>query len=171
MYTVGFSTQTKNLLSRLIRWFSKSQFSHAWVRYYHPLYEKDIVVDADAVGIIEKPYHLYVPNLDNVVELVPPEGFNAQEGIKALADTLGTQYDYASIIGRLWYYLTKKLSRQFKWMKLKVFNPFANHKLDVCVENQLRFLQAGGVLKDVNPEIESPQSVYDRLIALGWKKL
>ena len=51
MITVGFSTRLKNPISMAIRAVTHSEFSHTWVRYTHPFYRRDFVVDAGLGGI------------------------------------------------------------------------------------------------------------------------
>jgi len=123
----------------------------------------DVVVDADFRGIIEVSYLEYVRQIDDVVELVPPNNLDLSRGMPALLETLGDAFDVGSMIGRPWVYF-------WRWMGKKVRNPLGNPLIDCCVENVCRFLIAAGALEhSVDAEQEDPQSLYDRLIAMGWK--
>lgn len=162
MITVGFSTTRGNFFSWLIRKFSGSKFSHTWVRYYHPLYKLDFVVEAGTKGIIEIPYEVYMRKITSVVELQPPADLDAEEALVALGPSIALPYDYGSVLGRLWV-------RVSRWFGQRVRNPFRNRRRDACVDNAFRYVQALGVLADVDPEEETPESLHKSLIALGWR--
>jgi hypothetical protein len=159
---IGFSTRRKNPVSRVIRWVSKSRFSHAWIVYYHPIYHCDVVVEADAHGIVELSYGRFRSMNDDVLEMLPPDDVSLDHGMTGLGPTLGTPYDYGSLIGRAWVYLGK-------WLGRKVRNPLRNVKKDCCVEHAYKLLQCSGQLLGVDPEQESPQDLHDRLALLGWR--
>lgn len=165
MITAGFSTKNKNMLSRVIRWFTKSRWSHCWIKYDHPIYNIPIVVEADLTGIVEKPYNLYKNEINDIMELVPPEGVDLNLGMPALGMSLNEGYDYLSLVGRIWVLFMRKFGKSVK-------NPFGDKGRDCCVENQLRLLQAAGALsQDIDTEVETPQSVYEKLIAAGWLEI
>lgn len=162
MISIGFSTRKTNILSRLIRYFTKARFSHTWVRYWHPIFKCDVVIDADIRGIVEVHYEDYIKTIDDVVELIPPPGLDLTPSMTVMADVIGDDFDVPSMVGRLWVYL-------FRWLGKKVKNPLRNPKKDCCVENVLRLLvPADAVPKDIDPEVEDPQSVYNLLLARGW---
>ena len=163
--TIGFSTIKGNLLSRAIRWFSRSNFSHIWVSYWHPLYLQRMVVEAGIHGNVEIPYNSYVSTLDNVVEFTAPDGIDLDLGLPALGSALGMKYDFGSLFGRIWVIFCK-------WLGRKVKNPLGNPKRDACVETVLRLLQAADPsLANLDPEVESPETVYEALCKQGWKRL
>lgn len=163
--TVGFNKNYPNIVSRMIRDVTKSPYSHCWFRYYHPYYEKDIVVEAGFFGVVERVYDTYVVEHSkhgaSVIELVPPAGTDLMPGLKSVGEVVGSPYDYASLVGRLWVYL-------MSWLGRKVKNPWGNPREDVCVENAIRMLRGNGMLKNVDQEVESPQSLYNRLLEAGW---
>lgn len=165
MTTVGFSTREKNVLSRMIRWFTKSSYSHCWVRYWHPIYKMDLVIEAGTFGIVELPYeHVIRENQPNI-ELVPPAAVDIAVGMPALGTTLGAKYDYPSLVGRIAVIVAR-------WFGKKIKNPLGSPKQDCCVENVIRCLaQADPRLAVLDPEVESPESLYDRLIEMGWTQL
>lgn len=164
MVTVGFSTTKGNLFSWLIRKFSSSKFSHVWVRYYHPLYKLDIVVEAGTKGIIEIPYKVYIRKITSIVELQPPADLDAEEALEALGPSIALPYDYGSVIGRLWVKISKFFGQKIK-------NPFRNRKRDACIDNAYRYVQALGLFPGIDPEEETPQSLYDRLVKSGWRSI
>jgi hypothetical protein len=162
---IGFSTQKKNLLSRTIRWFTGSKFSHCWVRYYHPLYRMNVVVEADLKGIIEIPYDSYVTRNDDIAELEPPDGklVDLVASLPVLGITLGRRYDVESLIGRAWVFL-------WRWFGVKVKNPFADPKEDACVDSVIRLVsQVDPEFLALDAEVQTPQGVYDLLVKNGWR--
>lgn len=162
MIGIGFSTQKKNWLSKLIRWATKSDFSHTWPVYDHPLYGTRIVVDADLKGIFEVRADVYLAKVDDEVILVPPEGVNLEEGMAELSEDLARPYGVLNLIGHGIVLLLRKIGARIK-------NPFRNSKKPACIETSYALLQGAGVLMEVDPEEETPQSLHDRLIALGWR--
>lgn len=162
MISIGFSTKKDNLISLIIRDVTKGKFSHCWIRYYHPLMQGDVVIDADLRGVVEVPYAPYVAQLNGVVELVPPVGVDLMAAMPAMLVSLGDDYDVASLFGRLWVYFCR-------WLGKKVKNPLGNPNKDCCVESVVRLLKPAAVLPaSTDGEVEDPQDVYDKLIAAGW---
>lgn len=162
MIGIGFSTQKKNLLSKLIRWFSKSDFSHTWPVYDHELYGTRIVVDADIKGVSEVRADRYLAKVDDEIILVPPEGVDLARGMAALSEDLARPYGVLNLIGHGIVLIYRRFGRRIR-------NPFKNWKKPACVEVSYRLVQAAGVLTDVDPEEETPQSLHDRLVKLGWR--
>lgn len=164
MIGVGFSTQKKNWLSKLIRWATSADFSHTWPVYDHPLYGTRIVVDADVKGIFEVRADRYLAKVDDEVILVPPEGVKLEEGMAELSDALARPYGVLNLIGH-------GIVLLFRRMGARIRNPFRNSKKPACIETSYTLLQGAGVLMEVDPEEETPQSLYDRLIKLGWRSI
>lgn len=160
MIAIGFSTRSM-WLSDLIRKITHSRFSHTWIKYNHPLYQADIVVEAGLTGIVEAEYNSYKSQITDIVQLIPPAGVSLEVGMTAIGLTLASKYDYGSLIGRLWTIVGSWIGRKWK-------NPLRNTKKDCCVENVYRLLQANGLYLDVDPEQESPESLYERLIKDHW---
>lgn len=164
MIGIGFSTRKKNILSRLIRWFSHAEYSHTWPIYDHPLFQERIVVDADIreireVGVVE-----YLKEVDVHVVLVPPAGIDLSTGMPTLAHELARPYGVLNLLGH-------GIVLFFRRLGAKIKNPFKNSQKPACVEVSYALVQAAGVLKDVDPEEETPQTLHDRLVSLGWTPL
>lgn len=163
MIGIGFSTNKKNLLSKIIRWGTNAEFSHTWPFYDHPLYGTKVVVDADIKCIMEVEDDTYLKKVDNATMLVPPEGVDLSKGMPELGDLLSRPYGILNLIGHAIVVIFSKLGKRIK-------NPFKNQKKPACIETSYCLLQASGVLTEVDPETESPQSLHDRLITAGWKR-
>lgn len=165
MILVGFSTRRKNLLSRLIRWGTNSEFSHTFLSYDHDLYKTSIVVEASLRGIIEMAFTKFIASADTVLMLSPPEGTKLEKGMPAIASTLGDGYDGLSLFGRVFVIVAK-------WFGKKIRNPLGNVKRDCCVESVIRCLvEAEALPPIIDAEVESPQSLYEILKALGWSEV
>jgi hypothetical protein len=162
MIGIGFSTVKKNLLSRIIRKATASEFSHTWPVYEHPLYKSLIVVDADIHNIHEVETDVYLKKVDNAIILVPPDGVDLEAGMPALGKLLSRPYGVLNLIGHGIVILLAKFGRRIK-------NPFRNQKKPACIETSYCLLQAAGILVDIDPEEETPQSLHDRLVKLGWR--
>lgn len=162
MIGIGFSTKKKNLLSRIIRAATDSEFSHTWPVYDHPLYGTRIVVDADIKGVFEAKADEYVKTVDDVVVLCPPEGVDISAGMPALSEELARPYGVLNLIGHGIVLLLRRFGKRIR-------NPFSSWKKPACVEVSYTLLQAAGLLTDVDPEEETPQSLHDRLVKLGWR--
>lgn len=162
MIGIGFSTQKKNFLSKLIRWATSAEFSHTWPVYDHPLYGTRIIVDADVKGIFEVRADQYLAKVDDPVILVPPEGVKLEDGMAELSEDLARPYGVLNLIGHGIVLFLRKIGARIK-------NPFRNSKKPACIETSYALLQGAGILMDVDPEEETPQSLHDRLIALGWR--
>jgi hypothetical protein len=163
MIGIGFSTKKKNLVSRLIRWGTHAEFSHTWPFYDHELYGTTVIVDADIRCIAEVEADVYLKQIDDPVMLVPPDGIDLRKGMPALGQELDRPYGVLNLIGHALVVLLSKLGKRIR-------NPFMNQKKPACIETSYCLLQAAGVLTDVDPETESPQSLHDRLLAAGWKR-
>ena len=165
MLAIGFSSRKGGIagwFSGLIRKATKSKFSHVWVRYYHPVYTSTVVIEASLLGIIEKPYSSYLKEITDVVELKPPTYFYMELGMPAIGKKLGTSYDVGSLFGRL-------IVSAARYIGFKIKNPLRNPNKDCCVENVIRCLQAvNNKYSDLDMEVESPQSLYERLLKDGW---
>lgn len=164
MIGIGFSTQKKNLLSRIIRWGTNAEFSHTWPFYDHPFYMTIIVVDADLRCVTEVESDTYFKKVDGIVMLVPPAGQDLSSGMPDLGDYLARPYGVLNLFGHGIVVMFSKLGKKIK-------NPFRNKKKPACIETSYRLLQSAGFLKDVDPESESPQSLHDRLLILGWQQV
>lgn len=162
MIGIGFSTVRKNLLSRIIRAATSSEFSHTWPVYDHPLYGTKIAVDADIRHISEVETDVYLKKVDDAIILIPPDGVDLAPGMPALGKLLDRPYGVLNLIGHGIVILFSKFGRRIR-------NPFRNQKKPACIETSYCLLQGAGILTEVDPEEETPQSLHDRLVKLGWR--
>ena len=164
---IGFST-TKSITSRFIRWITRSRFSHSYVRYTNGNLKAEMVIDADPRGIIEKPLERVYGENSSWVELVPPTREKKRllkRNLQFLAPTLGTEFDYLSFFGRAVVIIGDFFRKKWK-------NPLSNKRKDICVENCLRLaVGAEPSLWRLDWESETPESLYEKLVDLGWVEI
>jgi hypothetical protein len=141
--TIGFST-TDKLASRLIRAWTRSKVSHAWVVV--PLLEQPFVIGAEWQGFIAMPYdkfvkqnkvlheHQYEVPMAHVIELLT---------------WLSTPYDFLAILKHV-------LRPLFSWRK-------ATPQYLMCAEAVCRF--APELFVGIDPEWATPELLMNSLLA------
>lgn len=127
---VGFSTSKTNLISRIIRWFTKGRTSHTFVVYWDTDFERDMIMEATEGGFKITPFSRYEKSL--VAIFVPK--YPIDVGLKKAVDWLGEGYDYEGLFGMAWVELGR-------WLKRKWHNPLHNSKTMFCSEAVVRILQ------------------------------
>lgn len=165
MIRVGFSTCRKNLISRIIRWFSKSQTSHAWLLLEGSFLGMDMVLQATEGGFQLTPYETFKSGND-VVCLIEPV-CPLDEGVRKAADWLGGNYDYFGLIGSAVVLIGR-------WFKRKWKNPLNAPHAMFCSEAVVYVLQAANYpgAAALDPSATTPQDLMDFLAppSLGLPK-
>jgi hypothetical protein len=131
--TIGFSTDPKSWVSRLIRWFTRSQCSHTFVTVEDQTLGR-VVVESDAGGVqvvmwqrFNTPGNTVVGAYVPTVDLLP--------ALKvAMTDYLNDEYDYSGVVGMAWVMLWRRLKR-------RVRNPLHRSKTLFCSAFVTRVLQ------------------------------
>lgn len=123
---IGFSTDPKNFVSRVIRWFTKSTVSHCFVVYYDTEWKRDMVLESEgglggSVRIVK-----FDPDSPYIVKLITPK-HSIEEGMDRVVDYLGDVYDYGGLLGMAWVILGR-------WLKKKWANPWHASKAMFCSE-------------------------------------
>lgn len=151
--TIGFST-TNKLISRFIRWITKSTCSHAWISYYDSTLGLRLVLQAESWGYEARPLSRWSRQNILVAEYVPI-GADLSDNLKWIASYLGSKYDYkAAILSGLWRWFGR-------WIKGKFKDP---SKL-MCSESVIRFLQRGEAypcMMHFDPEVTHPKRIMER---------
>ncbi len=145
---VGFST-TGGLLSRLIRFFTRSRISHCIVVYGCGVFAQDMVLEASGHGYRILSWRRW-DKANRLIALyrleLPVE--NIRAGLHLLADRLGDAFDKLSLFG---FFLQRVLG-------LKGV-PFNSRQKLVCSEALALFLQRCGVpIEDVG--VVTPQDAF-----------
>ncbi len=151
---IGFST-TDALLSRLIRRFTRSKVSHAFLVYFDVDFDREMVMEAVGAGFRIVPLDKFAKH-NRVVEIVTPR-HSIDEGLKTAVDWLGQGYDTKGLVGMAFLLAMRALRRRTR----RVRNLFASRASLFCSEAVARACLASrypGFTQD--PETTSPQDLY-----------
>lgn len=153
---VGFSTQKKNVLSRIIRWFTKSQASHAWLFVGDSFLGMDMVLQATEGGFQLMTFEAFKSRNDIVALIEPPQSIFP--GIQKATTWLGENYDYFGLFGSAVVIFGR-------WLKRKWKNPLNGAHSMFCSEAVVYVLQASDYpgAADLDPSSTTPQDLMDFL--------
>jgi hypothetical protein len=154
MIQVGFSTQTHNILSRMIRAVTKSRASHAWLLVDDSLFGCPLVLEATEVGIRLIPFKTFQVK-NTVVHLSPAHVEASMEvGLRAMSVALGNAYDFTGLFGMFFVYLGRLFRK--KWR-----NPIRSSKAMFCSEFVCRVLQSARWpgAEALDPDSTSPEDL------------
>jgi len=144
--TIGFSTSNA-IVSKVIRWFTKSKASHAYIAFDDRDLGRRIVMEASLYGY-KLVQHEHWSKKNKVVKEFTCKK-RLTESLKYMAGELGKDYDFWSAFGlaaRRWV---------GKWYK----NPFRDPKKLHCSEAMVLFLQQAGLALDLDPESTTPEDL------------
>lgn len=132
MIYIGFSTQPKSTLSRIVRWFTKSKTSHALIVFQ--MFGRDWILESGIKGVVILP----IERLDGVmVELIPVPQLSEEDLSKAMVNNLGDDYDFTGLFGMA-------INVLGRWFKAKWKNPWNNPRSMFCSEFVVKTLQQSG---------------------------
>lgn len=155
MIKVGFSTHQKSIVSKIIRWFTKSKASHTWVLFEDTFFGMEMVMESTDTGFRVVPFANFKAEGNDIVALVDPVA-PLDEGVKAAAAWLGESYDFGGLFGSAFVLLGR-------WLRRKWANPWASAHAMFCSEAVVRVLQAAKYpgSSAFDPEATSPQDLLD----------
>jgi hypothetical protein len=128
---VGFST-SNSFISKAIRWFRKSEFSHTFV-VLDNFYDTAIIGEADTFKVRLAPLYTKVKK-GSKVELweTPISEELISSGIQEIMKLTGRPYGFGQLIGFIWIWFCEKICKKQK------SNPF--HNGIICSEFVYYFL-------------------------------
>ena len=153
--TVGFST-TNKWISRLIRWITRGEASHAWLAFDDPSLGVRFVMQAEAWAVELRPWDRWKTEnlLVDQYELVGPD---ADEAVRwAVKQYVGAEYDYrAALLAGLW-----------RWFGRWIRGKFNSPKKLMCAEVVIRTLQHAGYfsVEHFDPETTAPKRLRARVM-------
>lgn len=151
---IGFST-TDALLSRLVRWLTRSEVSHAFLVYFDVDFDRDMVMEAAGAGFRIVPLDKFARH-NRIVEIVTPR-HPIDEGLKAAVDWLGEGYDAPGLVGMGFLLAFRALRRRTR----RVRNLIASRRALFCSEAVARACRACRYPGfDRDPETTTPQDLY-----------
>ena len=161
MIRVGFSTQLKNPLSRLIRYCTGSKASHAWLLVEDTFFGLEMVMEATETGFRLVPYANFKAEGNDIVAVLEPP-YSLDLGVHEAARWLGRRYDFAGLLGSFFVILGR-------WLRRKWRNPLASPRAMFCSEAVVEVLQAAKYPDSsaLDPASTTPQDLLDFFTKAG----
>lgn len=150
---IGFSTSDK-LLSRVIRYFTKSEVSHTFIFAQKAFFGQDMILQATMGGFHAMSYKAFTAQKGvRIIEMVELP-ISIDGGLEIAADWLSYHYDYGGLFGSIFILLGR-------WFKRKWRNPLDSSKSMYCSEATVRVLQAAGFpgADALDPPAVNPQDL------------
>jgi hypothetical protein len=156
---IGFSTGT-GLLSRIIRFFTDSGVSHAWVLYYDVDFGRDMVLEATLEGVRIVPYDVFQKH-NKIVKVVSPK-HDLKLGFTKMGEALGEHYDFTGLLGMAWVMVGR-------WLRRKWHNPLVAASAMWCSEMVAWVLKWSSYpgTEFLDPHATSPQDLYEFFLKEG----
>jgi len=145
---IGFST-SDGFISKAIRWFSRSEVSHAWVSFDCGELEQRLIMHATSGGYKLNHWRRWKKGNTIVAQFVCREDLS--DGLRKMAKQLDHDYDYLSVI----------MMMPRRWLGKLFRNPVRDRKKLHCSEALARLLQAHGFAKDLDPESTTPGDLLE----------
>lgn len=160
MIQIAFSTQPKNLLSRVIRWFTKSKVSHCFIVF--EAFGHKWILESGIKGVVILPLDKFdgeIRALVDIPELTPEALGNVME------DDLGRDYDFTGLAGMAINYIGR-------WFKAKWKNPLNASRSMFCSEFVVKALAESKFpgADQLDAADTSPQDLLDFLTEHYVKK-
>lgn len=156
--TIGFCTKRASFVSKVIRWFTRSRWSHTYViRQVEP---DILVLEASTFQVQLVPITKYESRKFSNV-FFRPEGFKDADvscGLMKAEDKIETHYGWLQLVGNIPVIIIKRL------FGLKIHNPSKGGV--VCSElvlQYLRGLEPSGPWNSMDKDTVSPEDLYEIL--------
>lgn len=156
--TVGFCTKRANFISKVIRWFTRSRWSHTYViRQIDP---DILVLEASTFQVQLVPITKYESKKFSNA-FFRPEGFKDADiscGLMKAEDKIETHYGWLQLLGNIPVIIVKRL------FGLKIHNPSKGGV--VCSELVLQYLRGldpSGPWTSMDKDTVSPEDLYEIL--------
>jgi hypothetical protein len=153
---IGFS-KSKKLMSKVIRWFTKSQASHTFLIIEGGFFGTDVVLQSTAFKGFQLVSYRDFQSSHNIVKVMSVSA-PLDIGIRKCSPLLGQDYDYLGVVGTL-------VVLAGRWVKKKWRNPLNDSNAMFCSELVVKILQASGYpgSEALVPEATTPQDLMDFL--------
>lgn len=157
---IGFSRQKKNWLSKVIRWFTRSQWSHTFIIYQ--VEPEILVAEAGTFEVKIVPITKYESRKYATTFFFPDHlpVTDIEIGIKRARADLEKPYGYLQILGFIPVVIAKRL------LGLKIKNPMRGGM--VCSELVLEYLRGAdpmGRWMTLQKDSVSPEDIFEHLAA------
>lgn len=145
---IGFST-SEGFISKAIRWFSRSEVSHAWVAFDCAELGLRLIMHATVGGFKLNQWKRWKKGNKVVAQFTCREDLS--DGLLKMAKQLDHEYDYLSVIAMI----------PRRWLGKLFRNPVRDRKKLHCSEALARLLQAHGFAKELDPESTTPGDLLE----------
>jgi hypothetical protein len=132
--SIGFSTDPKSWVSKIIRWFTKSKYSHTFIVVRGDPVLGDLVVESDSGGVQIKTFNGFNFTKNPLLKEVAISD-DVTVPLRHTLDLLGSSYDYTGLVGMSWVEL------MWHVFKKKVHNPLHSKNALFCVAFVIVFMQ------------------------------
>lgn len=147
MITFGFST-SNSIASGIMRWFTKSKASHAWIAFDSSELGIRMIMHATIGGFKLNQWNKWKKNKIIVAEFECLEDLS--DGLKIMASQLDNHYDYLEVI-------MLAFKRWFKKFK----NPIQDKTRLSCSEALTLLLQTHNFALDMDPSSTTPEDLLN----------
>jgi hypothetical protein len=149
---IGFSN-SNSLVSRIIRFFSRSNISHTWLLIQDLVGDVDLVMEAVPGGFHIITFEKFMTE-NSVIEVIDIGENYSEKSISRAFGWMGRRYDYLIFLGMLYV-----ISGRFFGKKLK--NPFGSRAIN-CVESIVYFLRSNQFpgADELDPGSMTPHDLY-----------
>lgn len=163
---VGFSW-TNTLVSKGIRWFTKSQVSHVYIRVYDSTFKTYFILHSDMPGVVFTLAEQFDKE-NTVIEEYIISDPRLDEALRKNLWHLGKKYDYVKIVNLAWAIILKR------WFVRKIKNPEISPKSLICVDFVLYVLNDAGLTElpiGNMTQLELKEWFVKNHEACGWKRI
>lgn len=152
---VGFS-KSGSLISKLVRFFSRSDISHTWLLLEDLVGGIDLVMEAVPGGFHIITYERFVRE-NQVIDVVDLNTTYSESSLRRAFGWMGKRYDYLTVFGMMWVLFGRFFGKKWK-------NPLSSKSID-CVESIVYFLRSNnaGRAHEIDPGSMTPKDLYDHL--------
>jgi hypothetical protein len=157
--TIGFSRKKANFISKVIRWFTRSQWSHTYIIYQDA--PEILVVEAGTFTVQLVPITKY-ESAKYVNTFFVPRHVSVElveAGIKKVQEKVEATYGWLQLIGFIPVVIARRL------LGMTISNPARGGI--ICSELVLIYLREAdpdGPWKDADRNAVSPEDIYEELL-------
>ena len=148
---IAFS-QGETFLSKAIRWFTRSAFSHSFVLFWDARWNTWLALGDDWNGFCLTP-----AKTENTLAVATVQQ-DLKFGLTKNVDALGSFYNYLGLLGMMWVEFGAHV------LKRKLSNPFKSKSRWICSEIASQICIDSGVPLDLVPADTDPQMLHDALL-------
>jgi hypothetical protein len=164
---IGFSRPKKyNPFSALIMWAGKSDFSHAYIKYFDQFTKQWMIFQASSLKVNFESEERFLEKEEIIAEFVIPISDRIKrKTLQWAQNTVGSPYGTLKILGFAWVVFCRKLGK-------KVSNPFQEKGSFFCSELATCVLE--DEIKDgddMDPSTAMPVDVFNFLLTKNYKRL